>query len=45
VLFGNRAFSGRLPQTWLRTLEQEPINLGGRDYHPLYPFGRGLRTG
>jgi beta-glucosidase len=44
VLFGNRAFTGRLPQTWPRTLEQEPINVGDRDYHPLYPFGWGLRT-
>jgi beta-glucosidase len=44
VLFGHRAFTGRLPQTWPRTLEQEPINVGDRDYHPLYPFGWGLRT-
>jgi beta-glucosidase len=44
VLFGNRPFTGRLPQTWPRTLEQEPINVGDRDYHPLYPFGWGLRT-
>jgi len=28
VLFGNRPFTGRLPQTWPRTLEQEPINVG-----------------
>jgi beta-glucosidase len=44
VLFGNRPFTGRLPQTWPRTLEQEPINIGDRDYHPLYPYGWGLRT-
>jgi beta-glucosidase len=44
VLFGNRPFTGRLPQTWPRSLEQEPINVGDRDYHPLYPYGWGLRT-
>ena len=44
VLFGDRPFSGRLPQTWPRSLEQEPINVGDRDYDPLYPYGWGLRT-
>jgi beta-glucosidase len=23
---------------------QEPINVGDANYHPLYPFGWGLRT-
>jgi beta-glucosidase len=44
VLFGHRPFSGRLSQTWPRSLEQEPINVGDRDYDPLYPYGWGLRT-
>jgi beta-glucosidase len=44
VLFGARPFSGRLSQTWPRSLDQEPINLGDRDYHPLFPYGWGLRT-
>jgi len=44
VLFGDRPFTGRLPQTWPRSLEQEPINVGDRDYDPLYPYGWGLRT-
>jgi beta-glucosidase len=44
VLFGHRPFTGRLPQTWPRSLDQEPINIGDRDYHPLYPYGWGLRT-
>jgi beta-glucosidase len=44
VLFGRRPFTGRLSMTWPRTLEQEPINLGDRDYHPLFPYGWGLRT-
>jgi beta-glucosidase len=44
VLFGHRPFTGRLSMTWPRTLEQEPINVGDRDYHPLFPYGYGLRT-
>jgi beta-glucosidase len=44
VLFGERAFTGRLPMTWPRTLDQEPINVGDEDYDPLYPYGHGLRT-
>jgi beta-glucosidase len=44
VLFGRRPFTGKLPVTWPRTLEQEPINVGDADYDPLYPFGFGLRT-
>jgi beta-glucosidase len=45
VLFGNRPFTGRLPVTWPATAAQEPINVGDANYHPLYPFGWGLRTG
>jgi hypothetical protein len=41
VLFGHRSFTGRLSMTWPRTLEQEPINVGDRDYHPLFPTGTG----
>jgi beta-glucosidase len=44
VLFGRRPFTGRLSMTWPRTLEQEPINIGDRDYDPLFPYGWGLRT-
>jgi beta-glucosidase len=44
VLFGKRPFIGRLPQTWPRSLAQEPINVGDRDYRPLFPYGWGLRT-
>jgi beta-glucosidase len=44
VLFGRQPFTGRLPQTWPRSLDQEPINVGDRDYRPLYPYGWGLRT-
>jgi len=44
TLFGKRRFTGRLPMTWPRTLEQEPINVGDADYDPLHRFGFGLRT-
>lgn len=44
VVFGRRPFTGRLPVTWPRTVEQEPINIGDRDYDPLYAYGFGLRT-
>src|SRR4051794_12278422 len=44
VLFGAEPFTGKLPVTWPRSLAQEPINVGDKSYHPLYPFGWGLRT-
>ena len=44
VLFGKRPFTGKLPVTWPRSVEQEPINVGDADYDPLYRFGYGLRT-
>lgn len=44
VLYGRRPFTGRLPVTWPRTVDQEPINVGDADYDPLYPYGFGLRT-
>ncbi|WP_034217006.1 glycoside hydrolase family 3 protein [Actinoplanes subtropicus] len=45
VLFGKRPFTGRLPVSWPASVSQVPINVGDKDYHPLYPFGWGLRTG
>jgi beta-glucosidase len=45
VLFGSRPFTGQLPQSWPRSLSQEPINAGDSNYDPLFPFGWGLRTG
>lgn len=44
VLFGRRPFTGRLPVSWPRTVDQEPINIGDDDYDPLYPYGWGLST-
>ena len=44
TLFGTVPFTGQLPQSWPRTLSQEPINVGDPNYDPLFPFGWGLRT-
>ncbi len=43
-LFGNHPYTGKLPVTWPRFVSQEPINIGDRQYDPLFPFGYGLRT-
>ncbi|WP_405020839.1 glycoside hydrolase family 3 protein [Kitasatospora sp. NBC_00070] len=44
VLFGERGFTGKLPVSWPRTEAQEPINVGDRDYDPLFRYGFGLTT-
>jgi beta-glucosidase len=44
TLFGRRPYAGKLPVTWPRTLDQEPINVGDANYDPLFPFGFGLTT-
>jgi beta-glucosidase len=44
TLFGRERFTGKLPVTWPKRLDQEPINVGDANYDPLYPFGFGLRT-
>jgi len=43
-LFGVRPYTGKLPVSWPRSLDQEPINKGDANYDPLYPFGYGLTT-
>jgi beta-glucosidase-like glycosyl hydrolase len=43
-LFGATPYGGRLPVTWPRATDQEPMNAGGAVYDPLYPFGFGLAT-
>jgi len=45
VLFGVKPFTGKLAHSWPRSADQEPINVGDRNYDPLYPYGWGLRTG
>jgi beta-glucosidase len=44
-LFGRTPYTGKLPVSWPKTLEQEPINVGEPGYDPLFPFGYGLTDG
>ena len=44
VLFGKHKFTGKLPVSWPRSVDQEPINVGDANYDPLYPYGFGLRA-
>jgi beta-glucosidase len=42
VLFGDFRPMGKLSFTWPRTNAQIPINVGDRNYNPLFPYGFGL---
>ena len=44
VLYGEHGFSGKLPRTWFRSVDQLPMNIGDPHYDPLFPFGFGLET-
>ncbi|CBI24414.3 unnamed protein product, partial [Vitis vinifera] len=44
VLFGDYGFTGKLPHTWFKTVEQLPMNFGDPHYDPLFPLGFGLTT-
>ncbi|KAF1877685.1 hypothetical protein Lal_00040403 [Lupinus albus] len=44
VLFGDYGFSGKLPRTWFKSVDQLPMNVGDLHYDPLFPFGFGLTT-
>jgi beta-glucosidase len=44
VLFGDYAPTGKLPDTWMQSVNQQPIN-DGDGQTPLYPFGFGLTYG
>ncbi|KAG8367484.1 hypothetical protein BUALT_Bualt16G0076800 [Buddleja alternifolia] len=44
VLFGDYGFTGKLPRTWFKTIDQLPMNVGDKHYDPLFPFGFGLTT-
>ncbi|MEV8066079.1 glycoside hydrolase family 3 N-terminal domain-containing protein [Streptomyces sp. NPDC085995] len=44
VLYGKRAFTGKLPVTWPRSEAQLPINVGDASYDPQFPYGWGLTT-
>jgi beta-glucosidase len=42
VLFGDYDFSGKLSFSWPQ-LSQPKVNKGDTDYHPLFPYGFGLK--
>ena len=42
VLFGDYNPTARLSYTWPRNIDQVPINVGDKDYNPLFPFDYGL---
>ncbi|KAL2481787.1 Glycosyl hydrolase family protein [Abeliophyllum distichum] len=44
VLFGDSGFTGKLPRTWFKSVDQLPMNVGDKHYDPLFPFGYGLTT-
>ncbi|KAJ9189123.1 hypothetical protein P3X46_000454 [Hevea brasiliensis] len=44
VIFGDYGFTGKLPRTWFKTVDQLPMNVGDDHYDPLFPFGFGLTT-
>ncbi|KAL9331378.1 hypothetical protein ACSQ67_000988 [Phaseolus vulgaris] len=44
VLYGDYGFTGRLPRTWFKSVDQLPMNVGDPHYDPLFPFGFGLST-
>ena len=42
VLFGDYKFVGRLSFSWPRSMDQVPVNVGDKDYDPLFKYGFGL---
>ncbi|XP_073006450.1 uncharacterized protein [Typha latifolia] len=44
VLFGDYRFTGKLPRTWFKSVDQLPMNVGDKHYDPLFPFDFGLTT-
>ncbi|MFJ4922585.1 glycoside hydrolase family 3 N-terminal domain-containing protein [Streptomyces sp. NPDC088725] len=44
VLYGKLPFTGQLPLTWPKSVEQLPINVGDAAYDPQFPYGWGLAT-
>jgi beta-glucosidase len=42
VLFGDFRFVGKLSFSWPRSMDQIPINVGDKDYNPLFKYGFGL---
>lgn len=44
TLFGVVGYGGKLPVSWPRSVDDEPINVGDPDYDPLFPYDAGLTT-
>jgi beta-glucosidase len=42
VLFGKVDFKGKLPFSWPKRATQYVLNVGDKNYDPLFPFGYGL---
>ncbi|XP_057820353.1 uncharacterized protein LOC131033209 isoform X2 [Cryptomeria japonica] len=42
MIFGDYNFQGKLSRTWMKNVDQLPMNIGDRHYDPLFPFGFGL---
>ena len=42
VLFGDFKFVGKLSFSWPRSMDQVPINVGDKNYNPLFKYGFGL---
>ncbi len=42
VLFGDYKFTGKLSFSWPRSMDQIPINVGDKNYNPLFKYGYGL---
>lgn len=42
VLFGDFKPVGKLPHSWPKSMNQIPINVGDKNYDPLFPYGFGL---
>lgn len=45
VIFGDYDFTGRLPVTWFRTVEQLPVHAENNLQDSLFPFDFGLTYG
>jgi len=43
VLFGDFNFTGKLGHSWPKSFEQIPINVGDKNYDPLFKYGFGLK--
>ena len=44
ALFGDYGFTGKLPRTWFKSVDQLPMNVGDAHYDPLFALGYGLTT-